>query len=77
MVPKDYSYYNPPLRLSDMAIWDLVKLLEHDNGWYRDTAQRLLVEREDTTAFRMLKNLVLDSPNQLARLHALWTLELG
>ena len=75
IVPKGNSHKNPPLRLSQMTIGDLVKLLEHDNGWYRDTAQRLLVEREDTTAFSMLKNLVTISQNRLARLHALWALE--
>lgn len=48
---------------------DLVKTLGHPNGWQRNTAQRLLVERGED----------IGDPNRfeapLHRLHALWTLE--
>jgi mono/diheme cytochrome c family protein/glucose/arabinose dehydrogenase len=48
---------------------DLVKMLGHPNGWQRNTAQRLLVERGED----------IGDPNRfetpLHRLHALWTLE--
>jgi len=53
----------------------LVKLLEHPNGWWRDTAQRLLVEREDRTAAPFLRKLAGLAESPLTRLHALWTLE--
>ena len=53
----------------------LIALLEHPNGWYRDMAQRLLVERNDAATRDPLWTLArsADKP-QTARLHALWTL---
>ena len=53
----------------------LVKRLSHPNGWYRDTAQRLLVERGATSVAPTLKQLALTSPDYRTRLHALWTLD--
>ena len=53
----------------------LVKHLEHPNGWWRDTAQKLLVLGQDKSVAAALKTMASKSPNQLARIHALWTLE--
>jgi mono/diheme cytochrome c family protein/glucose/arabinose dehydrogenase len=53
----------------------LVKRLSHPNGWHRDTAQRLLVERGEKSVAPALKQLALASPDYRARLHALWTLD--
>jgi mono/diheme cytochrome c family protein/glucose/arabinose dehydrogenase len=53
----------------------LVEALSHPNGWRRDTAQRLLVERGDRTVVPALKKLVGTSTDPRARLHALWTLD--
>ena len=54
----------------------LVKVLTSANGWTRDTAQRLLVERRDPAAVKELTATAID-PQQPAhaRLHALWTLD--
>jgi mono/diheme cytochrome c family protein/glucose/arabinose dehydrogenase len=53
----------------------LVKHLEHANGWWRDTAQQQLVLRQDKSVIPALKTMAGASTNQLARIHALWTLE--
>lgn len=53
----------------------LVAHLSHPNGWWRDTAQRLLVERGDEAAVPALKSLLNDGTNELAAIHAIWTLE--
>ena len=53
---------------------ELVKLLSHSNGWHRDTAQRLLYERQDKAAVPMLTK-VLNGDNALAKLHAMNALE--
>jgi mono/diheme cytochrome c family protein len=53
----------------------LVKLLSHPNGWHRDTAQRLLVERGDRSVVESLKQLASTTPDDRAKLHALWTLD--
>jgi len=53
----------------------LVAHLSHQNGWWRDTAQQLLVQRQDKSVVPALQNLVRTSDNLAARFHALWTLE--
>jgi mono/diheme cytochrome c family protein/glucose/arabinose dehydrogenase len=52
-----------------------VKALSHPNGWHRDTAQRLLVEKRDLSVVPALKKLALNGKNPLGKVHALWTLE--
>ena len=54
---------------------ELVKHLSHPNGWWRDTAQRLLVERHATEVTNRLRQLACHGEDRLGRIHALWTLE--
>lgn len=54
---------------------ELVKHLSHPNGWWRDTAQRILVLRADASVTAELEKLAKDTSNHLAQIHALWTLE--
>jgi mono/diheme cytochrome c family protein len=67
----------PRPRLSQASIAELVQTLAHPNGWWRDTAQRLLIERQDSAAVPLLQSAIghQQSAMPLARLHALWTLE--
>ena len=53
----------------------LVAHLAHPNGWWRDTAQRLLVERGDRAIVPALGTLVRTAPDPRTRLHALFVLE--
>jgi mono/diheme cytochrome c family protein/glucose/arabinose dehydrogenase len=53
----------------------LVAHLSHANGWWRDTAQQLLVLKQDKAVVPALQRLTRTSKNMLARVHALWTLE--
>ena len=53
----------------------LVKHLEHPHGWWRDTAQKLLVLRQDKSVIPALTTMARTSKHSLARIHALWTLE--
>jgi mono/diheme cytochrome c family protein/glucose/arabinose dehydrogenase len=53
----------------------LVAHLSHPNGWWRDTAQQLLVLKQDKSVVPALQQIVRTSKNPLARVHALWTLE--
>lgn len=52
----------------------LLQYLTHPNGWWRDEAQRLLVERNHQEVIPQLKQLVKDA-DPVTKLHALWTLE--
>ena len=53
----------------------LVGELANGNGWWRRTAQRLLVERDDPAALRPLVALAQEGRTPQARLHALYTLD--
>jgi hypothetical protein len=53
----------------------LVDALSHPNGWRRDTAQRLLVERGARSEVPSLTKLATDAGDWRTRLHALWTLD--
>lgn len=61
--------------LSKASSGQLVDHLSHVNGWWRDTAQRLLVERADAKSVPTLRKLAMNGRNHLGRLHALWTLD--
>jgi glucose/arabinose dehydrogenase/mono/diheme cytochrome c family protein len=66
----------PPPALSRAATPQLVATLSHANGWWRDTAQRLLVENGDTSAAPQLRELALTpTTSEPVRLKALWSLE--
>ncbi len=71
---RDYQP-GPQPRMLEESSAQLVAHLEHPNGWWRDTAQRLLVVRQDKSVVDALKTMALKSSNPLARAHALWTLE--
>jgi len=63
----------PPL--ASATSQQLAAALAHPNAWVRQTAQRLLVERQDRTAAPAV-TAMLNSRMATARLHALWTLHL-
>lgn len=65
----------PPPRLSALSAAELVPSLAHRNGWWRDTAQRLLVERHDQSVAPALRRLATTADWDVVRLHALWTLD--
>ena len=76
-------------RMLDESAAELVARLAHPNGWWRDTAQQLLVLEQDRSVVPALENLARTpapparaadggdsaTPARLARIHALWTLE--
>jgi mono/diheme cytochrome c family protein len=53
----------------------LVAHLSHPNGWWRDSAQRTLVLRQDTSVVPALTELARNGSSLVGRFHALWTLE--
>lgn len=59
--------------LSKLSSADLVRQLSVTNGWVRDTAQQLLVERADATAFPALRAVAAAGQFPSA-IHALWVL---
>ena len=74
LVHKDFQPGPQPHMLDETpAQW--VAHLEHPNGWWRDTAQKLLVLKSDKSVVPALIQMAGTSKNPLARIHAIWTLE--
>jgi mono/diheme cytochrome c family protein/glucose/arabinose dehydrogenase len=62
--------------LSKASPLELVKTLSHPNGWWRDTAQQLIVQRGEKSVVPQLTLLAANtSVDWRTRLHALWTLD--
>src|SRR5262249_19021659 len=62
-------------RMNEETAAQLVTHLGHPNGWWRDTAQQLLVLKQDKSIVPTLSNILASSTNVLERFHVLWTLE--
>lgn len=66
---------------------DLIQFLGHPNGWYRNTAQKLIILKDDASVIPELKKIAqnntsifdgifnTDKDFGIERVHALWTLE--
>jgi mono/diheme cytochrome c family protein/glucose/arabinose dehydrogenase len=75
-VVRDDKPAGPRPSLSRAAPAELVAHLSHPNGWWRDTARRLLVEIGDSSVAPRLRDLATSLTTTAAiRLQAVWTLE--
>jgi glucose/arabinose dehydrogenase/mono/diheme cytochrome c family protein len=74
IVPDDAKRRAWP-RLAQASLDTLVSALSHDAAWWRETAQRVLIERADARAIPLIRQTALTARSPLGRLHALWTLE--
>lgn len=75
-VVSDAKQPGPAPALAQATTPQLVAALAHPNGWWRDTAQRLLVENGDKSAAPKLRELALaNTSDEIIRLKALWTME--
>jgi putative membrane-bound dehydrogenase-like protein len=74
IVPEGFHRRRTP-RLGKATTAELVALLEHANGWHRDTASRLLYQRQDRAAVAPLRRLAAGSRSPLGRMHALYALD--
>ena len=61
-------------KLSQASTSELVTLLDHPNAWHRETAQRLLFERQDKAAVEPLRELVKSGKTAQGRIGAFWSL---
>ncbi len=73
IVPKGGLLPRKP-HLRNAPVAELVNYLSNPNPWWRNTAQRLLIERDAKSAAPLLKKIAVGA-EPLGRLHALWTLE--
>ena len=70
VVPDGFKQRKLP-RLGTASSEELVATFDHPNGWHRDTASRLLFQRQDKSVIALLKRRAKDSPYPEARVHAL------
>lgn len=61
--------------LKNATTGELVAALSHKNQWWRITAQRLLLERQDKSVIPQVKQLFAESSDPRTRLRALYVLE--
>lgn len=66
---------SPKPHLSKASAGELVRLLKHPEPWWRDTARRLLLERQDRAAVEPLRQMLTDSKVAVARVAAAWLLD--
>jgi mono/diheme cytochrome c family protein len=64
----------PKPHMNDETAVQLVAHLSDPIGWWRDTAQQLLVQRNDKSAVPALQQLVAQAPDFRTRVQAVWTL---
>ena len=76
LVHKDHKP-GPKPQLNSLKTKELLQYLGHSNGWWRDTAKRLILLREDRESTSpALEKVALNSTVETqTRLTALWTLE--
>ncbi|MHC4994902.1 MAG: PVC-type heme-binding CxxCH protein [Planctomycetota bacterium] len=73
LAPKGFEP-RPIPRLGDLTTPQLVEELKSPNAWRRETAARLIYQRQDSTAVDPLKRMAADSESPLGRLHAMYAL---
>lgn len=54
---------------------DLVARLDDPNAWWRLTAQRIFMDRQDSESAALLSAMAVSGSTAAGRLHALWTLD--
>ncbi len=75
LAPKSFKP-RPTPKLSTSTTPALVALLDHPNAWHRETAQRLLFERQDLTSTWMLTDLIKSKEcSPRGKTHALFLLQ--
>ncbi len=72
LAPKSFKP-RPTSKLSAATTPDLVALLDHPNAWHRETAQRLLFERQDQTSILPLIKLAGEARTPQGKISAMWS----
>jgi putative membrane-bound dehydrogenase-like protein len=57
--------------LSNFSTSELCETLGHPNGWHRETASQILIERQDIQAIPLCRKILTGSQEPFAKLHAL------
>jgi len=63
------------VRIGDLSNEKLVEQLASDNGWNRETAQRVIWERQDPSMVELIRTQLDTTDKPLGRLHSLYALQ--
>lgn len=74
LVHEDFKPGKAPKMLKESPK-EIAKYLDHPNGWWRDTAQKLLIVKNDKSITPQLTKISRSKGDSLDRLHAIWALE--
>jgi putative membrane-bound dehydrogenase-like protein len=74
VVPDGFKRPKLP-QIGKMSDRELVKLLEHPNGWHRQTAARLIYERQKASMVPSIRKIAQSSKSHYGRMHALYALD--
>ncbi|MEO6434656.1 MAG: PVC-type heme-binding CxxCH protein [Tepidisphaeraceae bacterium] len=74
LAPEGFHPRRTP-RFSEGSIAELVSALQHSNGWHRESASRVLFERQDKSAIPLLVEMAAKSKSAMGRMHALHAIE--
>jgi putative membrane-bound dehydrogenase-like protein len=74
ILPEKHAAKPPRPDLAKASLAELVALLEHVEPWWRTTAQRLILERQDKAVVEPLRKLFDETKKPLAKLHAAYLL---
>jgi mono/diheme cytochrome c family protein len=72
---KDFKRDKTQPRMYEQSSSELVAHLSHPNGWWRDMAQQVLVQRQDKTVTPALIDVIRTSEKIEPKFHALWVME--
>ncbi|QDV46939.1 Cytochrome c [Stieleria neptunia] len=73
-VVPDRFLHRPTPKLNTFDIESLAKLLQHPNAWHRETAARLIYQRQDHAIAETLRRQSRQSKSAAGRLHSLYAL---
>lgn len=65
---------NELINFENLNTSELINLFNHSNGWQRDRAQQLLINKNDKQSISLLKAALENTTNSIAQIHALHTL---
>ena len=74
-VTKDGQRSFPKPNMLNESAKELLAHLNHENAWWRLQAQKLIIVRNDLSVLKDLQSMALNAKSELARLHALWTID--
>jgi putative membrane-bound dehydrogenase-like protein len=75
ILPEGSEFKQLTVNLTNTKSADLVAMLDNPNGWWRQQAHRLLLERQDKSVIPAVVELFNQSKDPISRLNALYVLE--